>query len=101
MHGVTYFVKTCVLHGQEAPLEEGSFQMWPLAKPQDTFSRKQELQIQQHESYVSRGHFLGRSCARMICSAQDGGPIEDQKESRQLETGPGTLAYPLCREQTK
>ena len=38
------------------------------------------------------------SCARMIYPAQDGGPLKDQKESRQPETQSEAHAFPSCRE---
>ena len=61
--------------------------MWPLHGPEHTFFTEPKIANQEHESYIGREQFFARSCARMICSAQDGGPIKDQKNSRQQSTG--------------
>ena len=63
------------------------------------FSRNQQLRIQRHEFYMDRQQIRGRSCARMIYSAQDGGPINGQKKSRPLSAQSTAYALSLCREQ--
>ena len=100
MDSVTHFIKTCVFHVQETLFEGNSFPMWSLRWPEHTFSRNQELQIQKHESYIGKEHFLGRPCARTICSAQDGGPMKDQPtnhdNNKPVLRG---MRFPLCRDQ--
>ena len=47
---------------------------------------------------MDKEQIRSRSYARMIYSAQDGGPIEDQKKTRQHATHFGTYAFSLCED---
>ena len=51
------------------------------------------------KTWVSNRHgpFPGPSCARTLCSAQDGGPLKDQTDSRQHKAAPAYSAFSLCR----